>query len=118
MADGVTLYPGDVGTAFEVATDDAGADGHVQIFKLAISTDGSTALVPATVADGLLVDVGGVPADPFGANADAVVAAGTAGSIQAKLRRLTTDMDAIKTAVETLDNAISGSEMQVDVVTV
>lgn len=62
------------------------------------------------------VDVTSVPADPFGANADASVAAGAAGSIQAKLRRLTTDLDAVKTAVETLDNVVSGSEAQVDVV--
>lgn len=45
------------------------------------------------------VDVTSVPADPFGANADAAVAAGATGSIQAKLRRLTTDIDAIKTSV-------------------
>jgi hypothetical protein len=38
------------------------------------------------------VDVLTVPADPFGLNADAAVAAGAAGSIQAKLRRLTTDI--------------------------
>lgn len=62
------------------------------------------------------VDVLTVPADPFGANADAAVAAGAAGSIQAKLRRLTADLDAVKTAVELLDNAIDGTEMQVDVV--
>lgn len=41
------------------------------------------------------VDVLTVPADPFGVNADAAVAAGAAGSIQAKLRRLTTDLDAL-----------------------
>src|SRR3990167_4554399 len=62
------------------------------------------------------VDVVTVPAGPFGANADATVAAGAVGSIQAKLRRLTSDLDAVKTAVETLDNAIAGTEMQVDVV--
>lgn len=32
------------------------------------------------------------PADPFGANADAAVAAGAAGSLSAKLRRLTADI--------------------------
>lgn len=58
-----------------------------------------------------------VPADPFGANDDAAVAAGAAGSIQAKLRRLTTDLGAALTALQLLDNAISGNEMQVDVLT-
>lgn len=62
------------------------------------------------------VDVLTVPADPFGANADAAATAGSTGSIQAKLRLLTSQIDAVKTAVEILDNAISGSEMQVDVV--
>lgn len=62
------------------------------------------------------VDVLTVPADPFGANADAAATAGGTGSIQAKLRNLTSTNDAIKTAVEILDNAISGSEMQVDIV--
>jgi len=121
--DGVTLYPGDAGTPFKAATDDAGADGHVQLFKLAISADGVATLVPATVANGLLVDVSRaviteVPADPFGSNSSAVVAAGAEGDLSAKLRRLTADLDSVKTAVEVLDNAIAGSEMQVDVVTV
>lgn len=63
------------------------------------------------------VDIVTVPADPFGANVDAAATAGSAGSIQSKLRLMTSQLDAIKTAVETLDNAIAGSEMQVDVAT-
>ena len=58
---------------------------------------------------GLNIDASGnlgLAADPFGLNAD--VASAT-GSISAKLR-------SIAAAVEILDNAISGSEMQVDVV--
>lgn len=62
------------------------------------------------------VDIVTVPADPFGVNADAAATAGGTGSIQAKLRNLTSTNDSIKTAVETIDNAIAGSEMQVDVV--
>lgn len=50
------------------------------------------------------VDVLTLPADPLGANADSVVAAGAAGSISAKLRRLTTDTDSVKTAVEIVDD--------------
>lgn len=56
------------------------------------------------------VDVLTVPADPFGVNADAAVAAGAAGSIQAKLRLVTSQLDAIKTAVEIIDNFISGAK--------
>jgi hypothetical protein len=40
-----------------------------------------------------------VPADPFGANADAAVAAGATGSIQAKLRRLTQGVEDLKTLI-------------------
>lgn len=42
------------------------------------------------------------PADPFGANADAAVAAGATGSMQAKLRRLTTDLGSLVTSFATL----------------
>lgn len=63
------------------------------------------------------VDVVTVPADPFGANADAAATAGSTGSIQAKLRLMTSQLDAIQTAVQTLDNIVGGSEAQVDVVT-
>jgi hypothetical protein len=48
MADGVAIT---AGSGTTVATDDTAA-GHVQLFKQAISTDASSALVPAT-ADGL-----------------------------------------------------------------
>lgn len=63
------------------------------------------------------VDVLTVPADPFGANADAAATAGSTGSIQAKLRLITSQLDAIQTAVQTIDNSIAGSETQVDVIT-
>ena len=62
------------------------------------------------------VDVLTVPADPFGANADAAATAGSTGSIQAKLRLITSQIDSVKTAVETIDNVVSGSEAQVDIV--
>jgi hypothetical protein len=53
MADGVPLPA----TGVSAATDDAGAAGHVQIVKLAISADGSATLLPADAANGLDVDV-------------------------------------------------------------
>lgn len=52
MADNVSITSGS-GTA--IATDDAGAGGHVQIFKQAVSTDGSAAVVPADATNGLRV---------------------------------------------------------------
>lgn len=45
------------------------------------------------------VDIVTVPADPFGANADAIVAAGAVGSIQAKLRRATQGLEDLKTMI-------------------
>lgn len=54
MADGVAVTPG---TGVTVATDDAGASGHVQIVKLAISTDGVATLIPSDATYGMDVDV-------------------------------------------------------------
>lgn len=44
-----------------------------------------------------------------GATTDAVVAAGAAGTVSAKLRRLTTDLDAVKTSVASLDTKTTTS---------
>ena len=52
------------------------------------------------------VDVLTVPADPFGTNADAGSSPGGAGSMQAKLRTMTTQLDAISTSVDTLENLV------------
>jgi hypothetical protein len=54
MSDGLTPP----GFSEPVATDDAGAAGHVQIVKLAVSDDGSAVFLPATAADGMLVNLG------------------------------------------------------------
>lgn len=45
------------------------------------------------------VDVASVPADPFGANADAIVAAGAAGSYAGKFRRMTQGLEDLKTTI-------------------
>jgi hypothetical protein len=45
----------------------------------------------------------------LGAIADAAVAAGATGSLSAKMRLMTSQLDSIKTAVELIDNAISGA---------
>lgn len=45
----------------------------------------------------------------IGGTSDAAATAGSTGSINAKLRLLTSDIDAVKTSVQTLDNAISGA---------
>jgi len=71
MADGVTVAHGANSSLPEgtiIATDDAGADGHVQLFKMAYSANGSATLVPVD-ADGMLVNLG--------ANNDVTVTSGT-----------------------------------------
>lgn len=165
MADGVAIT---AGSGTTIATDDAGASGHVQIVKLARSTDGSATPLTAD-ADGLLVNLGtnndvtvtgtvtatGAALESGGNLAAAAtslaiiddwdetdrakvnpivgqagVAAG-AGAVSATVQRVTlasddpavallgtidADTGGILTAVQLIDNAISGSEMQVDVV--
>lgn len=60
MADNVEIT---AGTGTTIATDDAGAGGHVQVVKLAISTDGSATPIPAEATNGLDVDVTRVKPD-------------------------------------------------------
>jgi hypothetical protein len=52
MADNVAIT---AGSGTSIATDDAGAGGHVQVVKLAISSDGSATVIPADATDGLAV---------------------------------------------------------------
>jgi len=49
----------------------------------------------------------------LGASGDAAATAGSTGSLSAKQRLMTSQLDSIKTAVETLDNAISGAGFNV-----
>lgn len=128
----VELYTESVGTKTKFGTDsnpikvDPSGDteqpvSHAALTELAAAIDTEVQVdivgsIPAGDNNVGNVDIVTVPADPFGANADAAVAAGATGSIQAKLRRISTDIDAIKTAVETLDNVVAGTEAQVDVV--
>jgi len=61
MADNVPIT---AGTGTDVATDQVTSTGeHVQLFKLAIATDGSRVLIPADATNGLLVDVSRVKPD-------------------------------------------------------
>jgi len=140
MADGVTFpLTGAGDSTAKAATDDTGATGHAQIIKLAISTDGSVSLIPATTTDGILVNLGTnndvtvtgtVTATPTGTqNVD--VTANTIGlatsakqdtiighvdGLETLVTSTNTKLDTANTSLGLLDNAISGNEMQVDVV--
>ncbi len=59
MADGVAIT---AGSGTTIATDDAGASGHVQLVKLAYSADGTATLVPATALGLRVVGPRGTPA--------------------------------------------------------
>ena len=80
MADGVDIS---AGSGTKIATDDAGASGHVQIIKLAISADGSATVIPADATNGLDVDVTrvipGTTATALGKAEDAAHASGDTG---------------------------------------
>jgi hypothetical protein len=55
VADNVPIT---AGSGTDIATDQVTTTGeHVQLFKIAISADGDRTLIPATAADGLLVDI-------------------------------------------------------------
>lgn len=68
------------------------APAQVQIVG---GTDGTNLRALKTDTGGILL----LPADPLGANADAVVAAGATGSLSAKLRRVTQGLEDLKTTI-------------------
>lgn len=96
-----TLTPPAAITGFGTAANQTTIIGHL---------DGVEGLLTTIDAD-----TGEISAH-IGTLSDAAATAGGTGSVSAKLRLATSQLNSIKTAVETLDNAISGSEMQVDVV--
>lgn len=64
MADNIQIT---AGSGTTILTDDC-TTGHAQVFKLAISADGSATLVPADEANGIDVDVTRLPSLPAGTN--------------------------------------------------
>lgn len=139
MADNVTLNSGTGGAT--AAADDIGGV-HYQRVKISLGADGSavdaiagagavgTGVQRVTLAsddpavaalenmDGTVALESSLSAlaGDVGDTADAAATAGGTGTLHAKQRLMTSQLDSIKTAVETLDNTVSGSEMQVDVV--
>lgn len=83
-----------------VATDNVNVakwNGNAAASNVGGATNGTPRVVLAN-NDPLVTNIGDV--------SDAVVAAGAAGSASAKLRRLTTDTDAIKTSIQLIDDTI------------
>lgn len=101
MADGLGFSEGSGAT---VSTDDAGAAGHVQIIKLAISADGSATVIPADATYGLDVDVTriqaivpGVAATNLGKAEDAAHTTGDTGVAMLAVR---TDTEAASSGTD------------------
>jgi hypothetical protein len=101
MADNVTIDPGDT-PSIAISTDDAGAGGHVQRVKLALSADGSAA--HATVdADGVLVNLG--------ANNDVTV---SGVSTAANQTTIIGHVDGIETLIGTTNSTLTTIDGRVD----
>lgn len=107
-------------TTDEAAAGSGGGASEVSLDAGTLSALETTELGATTLAalENTSVAVTAVPADPFGANADAVVAAGAAGSIQAKLRRLTTDLAAVAASVAGATPAGTNNIGDVDVASI
>lgn len=122
MADNIAIT---AGSGTNVKTDQLAGGEHVQYVKLMDGTADSSAVIPGDATNGLDVDVTR-SALPTGASTAANQTTiighldgveGLLTTIDADTGAVASDTAAIKTAVETIDNAISGTEMQVDVVT-
>lgn len=108
MADNVAIT---AGSGTTIATDDAGAGGHVQVVKLAISTDGSATYIPAEATNGLDVDVTrvipGTTATALGKAEDAAHTDGDTGVLVLGVRNYAgagTDGDYSAIAVDSVGN--------------
>jgi len=113
-----TVKTGSGGTSYVPLVD---SDGHLQVDTLssALPSGASTAANQSTIighVDGIetLITSTNSKIDTFDAVLDNILTKNT--EIDAVLDTIKVDTEAIETAVELLDNAISGSEMQVDVV--
>jgi hypothetical protein len=99
MADNVAIT---AGSGTSIATDDAGAGGHVQIVKLAVSTDGSATALTANNTDGLLVNLG--------TNNDVTATNATAANLKAEVvgtGTFVTQVDgAALTALQLIDDSV------------
>jgi hypothetical protein len=90
MADGIEIT---AGSGTKILTDDTGAAGHAQVFKLAISADGSGTLIPADATNGIDVDVTrvipGTTATALGKAEDAAHTDGDTGVLMLGVRGYT-----------------------------
>jgi hypothetical protein len=124
MADNLTTQsatPATIPASSVIATDDAGAGGHVQVVKLAISTNGSATPLTADNTDGLLVNLGANNDVTISDGGNTITVDGTVAvtgvATAANQSTEITALQAIQTAAEALDNTVSGNELQVDVLT-
>jgi hypothetical protein len=120
MADNVDITPGAGAT---IATDDAGAAGHVQLVKLAIATNGSATLIPAD-ADGIKVNLGAdndvtvtgsvtanagtnLNTSALGTAANQATIIGHLDGVEGSLTTIAGDTTDIEAAVELIDDTVA-----------
>jgi hypothetical protein len=111
MADNLTTQsatPATIPASSVIATDDAGAGGHVQIVKLAVSTDGSATPLTANNTDGLLVNLGSN--NDVTVTGSVTASAGTNLNTSALALETGGNLAAAVTALQIIDNFISGSK--------
>ncbi|MCW0193402.1 MAG: hypothetical protein OJJ55_19145 [Rhodococcus sp.] len=97
----------------------AGTDTRA-VVGIAGTASGGAQLIPGSSTDGLLVNLGAnndVTVSGVATAANQATVIGHVDGIEALLTTIDADTGGILTAVQTLDNAIAGSEMQVDVIT-
>lgn len=105
MSDNVAVTEGAGKT---IATDDVSGVQY-QVVKLDIGGNGASSPV-TDLATSAKQDIGNTS---LGTTADAAATAGSTGSLSAKQRLMTSQLDAIKTAVETIDNIVSGAGINI-----
>lgn len=110
-----------------IVADDVGIGGGTQYAEDAAHVSGNTGTMALVVRNDTLAALAGTDGDyaPLQVNAsgalyidvaDGGVLESAVDGLEALLTTIDADTGAIKTAVELIDNAISGSEMQVDIV--
>lgn len=115
--DAVSVIPGTGATNLGKAIDAVAGATDTGVAPLAIRDDALSALTPAE-GDYVPLRVDGRGAqwtadEGVGATGDAAATAGSTGSLSAKLRLITSQLDAIQTSVQLLDNAVAGNAFRI-----
>jgi hypothetical protein len=84
-----------------------GTNPSGSIYAADVNIASSTGNLTVVGTGSFQVQVSSVPSDPFGANADAACTAGSTGSMQCKLRLMTSQIDTLSTTLTTTSSNVS-----------